>query len=105
MCLKSLFQQINKGRMMLTRELEEGEKQALKGANYTKNLFYLMTCIATFNCIIRSDYNFAFGLMGYYMIKTVNIKKIERTAYTVSTLSVNLYLLNKHTLNYIKTLI
>ena len=72
--------------MMLTRELEEGEKQAMKGANYTKNLFYLMTCIATFNCIIRSDYNFAFGLMGYYMIKTVNIKKIERTAYTVSTI-------------------
>ena len=65
-------------------ELEEGEKQALKGAGYTKNLFYIMTCIATFNCIIRSDFNFAFGLMGYYMIKTVNIKKIERTAYTVS---------------------
>ena len=65
-------------------ELEEGEKQALKGAGYTKNLFYLMTCIATFNCIIRSDFNFAFGLMGYYMIKTVNIKKIERTAFTVS---------------------
>ena len=64
--------------------LEEGEKNAIKGSGYAKNLFYLMTCIATFNCIIRSDFNFAFGLMGYYMIKTSNIKKIERTAYTVS---------------------
>ena len=72
---------------MIRPELEEGEKQALKGASYTKNLFYIMTCIATFNCIIRSDFNFAFGLMGYYMIKTVNIKKIERTAYTVSHLA------------------
>ena len=69
---------------MLRPELEEGEKQALKGADYAKNLFYIMTCIACVNCIIRSDYNFAFGLMGYYMIKTANIKKIERTAYTVS---------------------
>ena len=45
-----------------------------------KNLYYIMTCIATFTCIIRSDYNFAFGLLGYYMIKTANPKKIQRTA-------------------------
>ena len=69
---------------LIRPQLQEGEKQALKGADISKNLFYLMTCIACFNCIIRSDYNFAFGLMGYYMIKTSNIKKIERTAYTVS---------------------
>ncbi len=43
-----------------------------------------MTCIATLTCIIRSDFNFAFGLLGYYMIKTCNIKKIQRTASTVS---------------------
>jgi hypothetical protein len=45
-----------------------------------------MTCIATLTCIIRSDFNFAFGLLGYYMIKTCNIKKIQRTASTVSIL-------------------
>ena len=49
-----------------------------------KNLFYIMTCIATFTCVIRSDFNFAFGLLGYYMIKTTNINKMQRTAQTVS---------------------
>ena len=72
---------------LLRPELEENEKAALKGADYAKNLFYIMTLIACFNCIIRSDYNFAFGLMGYYMIKNANIKKITRTAYTVSKLN------------------
>merc|ERR1712086_156047 len=75
-------------------ELEEGERQALKGADTAKNLFYIMTCIATFNCIIRSDFNFAFGLMGYYMIKTVNIKKIERTAYTLIGVTVSLIIMD-----------
>ena len=46
--------------------------------NQVKNLFFAMTCIATFTCIIRSDYNFAFGLLGYYMIKTANSKKMLR---------------------------
>ena len=50
-----------------------------------KDLFFAMTCISCLTCVIRSDFNFAFGLMGYYMVKTSNIKKIERTAYTVST--------------------
>ena len=52
--------------------------------NITKNLFFAMTCVATFTCVIRSDFNFAFGLLGYYMIKTANPKKIERAASTVS---------------------
>ena len=52
--------------------------------NIVKNLYFLMTCVATFTCIIRSDFNFAFGLLGYYMIKTANEKKLQRTANTVS---------------------
>ncbi len=35
-----------------------------------ENLFYGITIVSTFTCIIRSDYNFAFGLLCYYMIKT-----------------------------------
>ncbi len=35
-----------------------------------ENLFYSITIVSTFNCIVRSDYNFAFGLLSYYMIKT-----------------------------------
>ena len=42
-----------------------------------------MTCLATLNCVIRSDFNFVFGLLGYYMIKTTNIKKMQRTAQTL----------------------
>ena len=52
--------------------------------NIVINLYFLMTCVATFTCIIRSDFNFAFGLLGYYMIKSANEKKLQRTANTVS---------------------
>ena len=51
-----------------------------------KNLFFLMTCVAACTCIIRADFNFAFGLLGYYMIKTTNPKKMDRAASTVSYL-------------------
>ena len=59
-----------------------------------KNLYYLMTCIATFTCIIRSDYNFAFGLLGYYMIKTAQPKKISRTASTMLLITVVLIVMD-----------
>ena len=35
-----------------------------------ENLFYGITLVSTFTCVIRSDYNFAFGLLCYYMIKS-----------------------------------
>ena len=35
-----------------------------------EHLFYAITIVSTFTCIIRADYNFAFGLLCYYMIKT-----------------------------------
>jgi hypothetical protein len=35
-----------------------------------ENLFYAITIVSTFTCIVRSDYNFAFGLLCYYMMKT-----------------------------------
>lgn len=42
----------------------------MEGTKIIENLFYSITVISTFTCIIRSDYNFAFGLLCYYMIKT-----------------------------------
>ncbi len=35
-----------------------------------ENIFYGITIVSTFTCIVRADYNFAFGLLCYYMIKT-----------------------------------
>ena len=51
-----------------------------------QNLFFAMTCVSTLTCIIRSDFNFAFGLLGYYMMKTANPKKMQRAVQTVSLL-------------------
>ena len=33
------------------------------------NLYFLVTCLAIFTSTIRSDYNFAVGLLCYYLIK------------------------------------
>ena len=70
------------GSMMEAKKLAK-----LPETESVKNLFFLMTCIACCNCIIRSDFNFAFGLLGYYMMKITNEKKMARTAGTVSNSS------------------
>jgi len=51
-----------------------------------ENLFYSITIVSTFNCIVRSDYNFAFGLLCYYMLKTSKDK--VQTARPVSDVDV-----------------
>ena len=56
----------------------------MEGPKILENLFYGMTIVATFTCIIRSDYNFAFGLLCYYMIKSS--QDIVRTATPVKLL-------------------
>lgn len=44
--------------------------------------------ISVFTCIIRSDYNFAFGLLGFYMMRTSASKGEEgKTAKPVSSCS------------------
>ena len=43
---------------------------AFSPLKFTENLFYGITIISTFTCLIRPDWNFAFGLLCYYMIKT-----------------------------------
>lgn len=42
----------------------------MEGTKILENLFYGITIVSTFTCVIRSDYNFAFGLLCYYMMKT-----------------------------------
>ena len=40
----------------------------MEAPRIVENLFYGMTIIATFNCVLRADFNFAFGLLCYYMM-------------------------------------
>ena len=59
----------------------------MNGAKITENIFFTVTCISVFTCVIRSDYNFAMGLLSYYMIKNIDKKQssdIVKVARTVS---------------------
>ena len=59
----------------------------LEGNKVAENLFFSVTCISVFTCIVRSDYNFAMGLLCYYMIKnTAENKNYSRTCMTVSNI-------------------
>ena len=53
-----------------------------------ENLFYSITIVSTFTCIIRSDYNFAFGLLCYYMMKSS--KDIIKTARPLLLINIGL---------------
>merc|ERR1712166_499320 len=59
-----------------------------EGNKIVENLFFSVTCISVFTCIVRSDYNFAMGLLCYYMIKnTADNKNFGRTARTLLALN------------------
>ena len=52
-----------------------------------ENIFFTVTCVSVFTCVIRSDYNFAMGLLSYYMIKNLGSKsesEFKKVARTVS---------------------
>ena len=57
----------------------------MNGAKIIENIFFTVTCVSVFTCVIRSDYNFAMGLLSYYMMKNIgnkvgtDIMKIART--------------------------
>ena len=62
----------------------------MNGPKIVENIFFTVTCLSVFTCVIRSDYNFAMGLLCYYMIKNINSKQgneISKVARTVSTLN------------------
>ena len=59
----------------------------MNGLKIIENVFFSVTCVSIFTCIVRSDYNFAMGLLGYYMIKNVGKKvesEMDKTFRTVS---------------------
>ena len=59
----------------------------LEGDKIVEIIFFTVTCISVFTCVIRSDYNFAMGLLSYYMIKNIGQKQgpeISKVARTVS---------------------
>ena len=57
----------------------------MDGPKIIENLFYAITIISTFNCIVRSDYNFAFGLLSFYMLRTaINQDKAKQKSETDS---------------------
>ena len=41
----------------------------MEGPKLVENLFFAVTCISIFTSTIRTDYNFAMGLLGYYLIE------------------------------------
>ena len=55
----------------------------MDGQKIVENIFFTVTCVSVFTCIIRSDYNFAMGLLCFYMIKNAS-DKIGKIAGTVS---------------------
>ena len=57
----------------------------VNGLRIVENLFFGVTCVSVFTCIVRADYNFALGLLCYYMIKNAadNIGKVARTVSTI----------------------
>jgi hypothetical protein len=58
----------------------------MEGPKIVENLFFAVTCVSIFTCTIRSDYNFAMGLLCYYMIKNAS-QKIGSTAFTLLCLN------------------
>ena len=52
-----------------------------------ENIFFSVTCVSVFTCIIRSDYNFAMGLLCFYMIKNAG-EKIGKIAGTLLLLNI-----------------
>ena len=58
-----------------------------------ENIFFTVTCVSVFTCVIRSDYNFAMGLLSYYMIKNLGnkseseFKKVARTVSATPTIN------------------
>ena len=39
--------------------------------------FFLITILATFNCLKRPDWNFAFGLLSYFMLKCMGEDNVK----------------------------
>lgn len=63
----------------------------LEGPKIIENLYFAVSCIAIFTSTTRSDYNFAIGLLCYYLIKNAYdkngaVNKMKQCTKTVSTI-------------------
>ena len=69
-----------------------------------ENLFYAITIVSTFTCIVRSDYNFAFGLLCYYMMKTSKdkIQSSRPVTFIISLNSSSIASVNQCRFNYFR---
>mmetsp|Transcript_90107 Transcript_90107/g.124391 ORF Transcript_90107/g.124391 Transcript_90107/m.124391 type:complete len:127 (+) Transcript_90107:12-392(+) len=64
------------------------------GKQICENLFFSVACVSIFTCVIRSDYNFAMGLLGYYLIKNTSDSKISTTASSLLLINVLLIVMD-----------
>ena len=62
-------------------------KTMWEGPTIVQNLFFTVTCVSIFTCVIRADYNFALGFLSYYLMKNANPQSTHKTAFTVSLAS------------------
>jgi len=60
----------------------------MEGLNLSQNLLIGLSCLSIFTCTIRSDYNFPFGLLCFYMLRTT--EKHAMTAKVVLYILVSL---------------
>jgi hypothetical protein len=63
----------------------------MDGVKLASNIFFSITCMSAFTCIYRSDYNFAFGLLCYYMLQTGK-DQASNVAKPVSSLNISEFL-------------
>ena len=64
----------------------------IEGPKLCENLFFAVTCISIFTCTIRADYNFAMGLLCYYLIKNHRQYKMKDAAKIVSKVRTNTFI-------------
>ena len=65
------------------------EKERKMQKQIAENIFFTVTCVSVFTCVIRSDYNFAMGLLSYYMIKNLGNKSESEFKKVARTVSLN----------------
>ena len=62
----------------------------MNGPKIVENLFFTVTCVSVFTCIARADYNFAMGLLCYYMIKNAGerVGQISQSLIALNALTI-----------------
>ena len=57
------------------------------GKTIAEHIFFAVTCVSIFTCVMRADYNFAIGILCYYTIKrATDPEKMKNACHMVSAL-------------------